>query len=1054
MARKITRELLDGFLAEVQDSLTAIGELLATLAQGQWERPSLEEVHRLAHSVKGAALMVQFPSLELIGRLLEEVLEEALSKEDANREKVLEASFALSGSLLSYIEGLKQQSLDEENILTLAVAAYVELFPNLGDEQVAALQDSIASSQNSASLQLLLGKANSGAQAASKKTKHGKSKSQGKDKPAPEPEEPCTEIDPAIIEGIDRDLKDRDSVPAELLDVFNEEAADHLKSLYHTLEEIEKDEASPERVQELRRSAHTLKGAAGAVGLRTITQIAHRMEDLLDRFYEEKIKPTPAQIKLIYQTTDTLQDLAAGSFDPLAMRQRVAEFYVQFDQELKALSEQPKAQEPPKPAAPQKAKPAKAEPIKAEPAKAEQKPQKPVVAKPAAPASRPAAVSILESIHQGPGLRVPLERIDEISRLVGELIINRSSLEQRMNSFRNFVDELQLSLDRLRKIAQELEAHYEVAALGGRWDRGRGEQPLPKLTKEDRFKFKIPSMPSTSSLQVSKNRLDEFDELEFDRYTEFHLLARSLAEVTSDVGTVGTELKTLTGDFDALLTRQSRLSREAQDRLTRVRMVPFATIADRVKRTVRMVADQTGKNIQLKLQGEQVELDKNVLEELAEPLMHLLRNCADHGIESPQERTMLGKSEEASVSIRAFPQGTHVILEVADDGRGIDPAKICAKAVELGMISAEDAESLDEEGIHQLIFEPGFSTAKQLTEVSGRGVGMDIVREKLRQLKGTISIASTVGEGTVFTIRLPMTQAITRALLVRVEKQTFAVPMQSVVQILRVNPNAVDKIGGEAVIQVTGETHPLHRMAHRLGIPSATGWGAAELQIMQPVVILGSGKSKVGFQIDAILGARDIVVKTLGTHLGNVKGLLGATLLGDGTVVPILDPMMLVGDKEEQSAATMSARASRTTSRANQDRPLTVLVADDSVSVRRVMTNLIKSVGWTPVDAKDGRDALEVLHGLLVPPDAFLLDIEMPRMDGYELLSFLRSQDAYRHTPVIMVTSRAGEKHRTKAMDLGATGYLVKPYQDDELIRLIRDLVNLPKVGSPARLLV
>ncbi len=319
------------------------------------------------------------------------------------------------------------------------------------------------------------------------------------------------------------------------------------------------------------------------------------------------------------------------------------------------------------------------------------------------------------------------------------------------------------------------------------------------------------------------------------------------------MGTVGSELKNLTGDFDALLTRQSRLSREAQDRLTRVRMVPLASIADRVKRTIRMVADQTGKNILLSLQGEQVELDKNVLEELAEPLMHLLRNAADHGIESPEERAALGKPAEANVWIRAFPQGTHVILEIADDGRGIDPAKIRAKALELGMISADEAEALDEAGIHQLIFEPGFSTAKALTEVSGRGVGMDIVREKLRQLKGTISIASTVGAGTVFTIRLPMTQAITRALLVRVEKQIFAVPMQAVVQILRVNPNAVDRVGGEAVIQVAGETHPLHRMANRLGIPSATGWGTSELQTMLPVVILASGKSKVGFQIDGIL---------------------------------------------------------------------------------------------------------------------------------------------------------------------------------------------------------
>ena len=1024
MARKITRELLDGFLVEVQESLNSIGDLLQTLAQGDGDPSTVEEAHRLAHSIKGAALMVQFPSLELIARLLEDVLEDILSNQEESQDNGYSTAFALWESLTAYADGIQQKSLSEETILSEAVAVFCEYFPTLEKEQVTELQTSVGASLNSASLQMLLDEPQKTSQKKSKKKSSAGAKADKEDAPA------ADEIDPAIVEGIDRDLKDRDNVPAELLEVFNEEADDHLKSLYRALEEIEKDDASRELVQELRRAAHTLKGAAGAVGLRTITQIAHRMEDLLDRLYDEEIKPSPAQIKLIYQTTDALQDLAAGTFDRDAMRQTVAELYVQYDQELHAVAEP---------------LPPKAEPAKAEPAKANKPATQPAI-KSQVPPPRAASMSA-EALHQGPGLRVSLDRIDEVSRLVGELIINRSSLEQRMNSFRSFVEELQISLGRLRRIAQELETHYEVEALGGRWE--RGNIPASPLPKEDRWKAMLPTLPA--SLKISRNRLDEFDELEFDRYTEFHLLARSLAEVTSDVGTVGNELKTLTGDFDALLTRQSRLARDAQDRLTRVRMVPLATIADRVKRTIRMVSDQTGKNIQITLQGEHVELDKNVLEELAEPLMHLLRNAADHGIEFPEERVAAGKPEEATISIRAFPQGTQVILEVADDGRGIDAAKIRAKAVELGMLSPDEAEALSEEGCHKLIFEAGFSTAKELTEVSGRGVGMEIVREKIRQLKGTISIASTVGEGTVFTIRLPMTQAITRALLVRVEKQTFAVPMQAVVQILRVNPEAVERIGGEPVIQVAGETHPLQRMANRLGIPSASDWGAMELQPMLPVVILGSGSSKVGFQIDGIQGARDIVVKTLGTHLGSVRGLLGATLLGDGTVVPILDPVVLVGDRQEDAPAVRSVRPS---SRGSQDRPLTVLVADDSVSVRRVMTNLIKSVGWTPVDAKDGRDALEVLHGLLVPPDVFLLDIEMPRMDGYELLSFLRSQDAYRHTPVIMVTSRAGEKHRTKAMDLGATGYLVKPYQDETLLNLIRQLANQPKPGSPARLLV
>ena len=1047
MPRKITRELLDGFLEEVQDSLVVVGDLLEKLSDGDWDSGAVKEAHRLAHSIKGAALMVQFPSLEILGRLLEYVLDDGMSNEACSKDRVLDSASTLWQLLAAYMQGLSDNDLDEETILGAAVIAYCEHFPELDPEEAQALQESVPAAVNSAGLKLLL---EPPAEPENKKEKGPKKKKEKKrekesdassetppaENPPAEDEEslPKVEIDPAIVEGIDRDLSDRDNVPAELLEVFNEEAADHLKSLYRSLEEIENDYASRDLVQEIRRAAHTLKGAAGAVGLRTITQISHRMEDLLDRLYDEEIQPSPAQIKLIYQTTDTLQDLAAGTFDRVAIRERVATLYVQFDQELAGLEKE-------KPATKPEAKPAKT-PAPAKPA------TKPVAKTPAQAARKAPAVS-LENVYQGPGLRVPLERIDEISRLVGELIINRSSLEQRMISFHNFVEELQISLDRLRKIAQELETHYEVEALGGRWDRGRPHIIPAKPANGRRFQRVRPSL---AGLQVSRNRLEEFDELEFDRYTEFHLLARSLAEVTNDVDTVGNELKTLTGDFDSLLTRESRLAREAQDRLTRVRMVPLATIADRVKRTVRTVADQTGKNIHLTLEGEHVELDKNALEELVEPLMHLLRNAADHGIETPEERKRLGKPDDANVWIRAIPQGTEVLVEVEDDGRGIDAGRIRAKAVDLGMLNWDDAEGLSEEASLNLIFEPGFSTAKEVTEVSGRGVGMDIVREKLKQLKGAISIASTVGQGTVFTIRLPMTQAVTRALLVRVEKQTFAVPMQSVVQIFRVNPQEVERVGDEPVIQVASETHPLHRMAARLGISSAANWDSIDLQMMLPVVILGTGKSKVGFLIDEIVGAKDIVVKTLGTHLGTVKGLLGATLLGDGTVVPILDPLVLVGEKDH--AAPKNLRPARVPSRPTRDRPLTVLVADDSVSVRRVMTNLIKSVGWTPVDAKDGRDALEILHGLAAPPDVFLLDIEMPRMDGYELLGFLRSQELYRQTPVIMVTSRAGEKHRVKALDLGASGYIVKPYQDDALISLIRELVSQPVPGTPARLLV
>jgi len=352
------------------------------------------------------------------------------------------------------------------------------------------------------------------------------------------------------------------------------------------------------------------------------------------------------------------------------------------------------------------------------------------------------------------------------------------------------------------------------------------------------------------------------------------------------------------------------------------------------------------------------------------------------------------------------------------------------------MFTAQEAAELTDNELFPLIFQPGFSTAKELSEVSGRGVGMDIVRDKVNRLKGTVSVASESGKGTTFTIRLPMTLAVTRALLVSDRQETFAIPMQAVQQILRLEKDQVDQLGSEPVIRVSGKTYPLVNLSDKLSLQGQ----ADESRSTIPVLIVSSGDQQIALAVEKILSGRDIVVKTLGNHLRQVDGLIGATLTGEGTVVPILDVAWMVGSDSSDRMTSRPTAAAPKKKRKNDTN--TVMIVDDSVSVRRVMSNLIRSAGWSLIEAKDGVDALEVLQSSARKPDLFLLDIEMPRMDGYELLSSLRSHDAYRNIPVVMVTSRAGEKHRQKALDLGATDYMIKPYQDEQLLSLAQSLMQ------------
>ena len=769
------------------------------------------------------------------------------------------------------------------------------------------------------------------------------------------------------------DLVPLEAVPPDLAAVFAPEAAEHLQTIASITTSLSPDVTDRDSLQELRRAVHTLKGAAGVVGYKAAARLAHGMENLLDRLYEETAVLTPAVVRLLAATSDALDESINGASDPTALRATISRLLADYDGPGTVATA-------PAAAAPPAGAPAAA--LESE-----------------APDHRAERWSGSDRRVNDQVLRVPVARLDDMVRSVSELVLNRSTFEQHYAALIAQVEELKFSAARIRKVAQRLEADYEVKALAG----------------------------NTVSV-----RHDGFDALEFDRYTDFHLLTRELTETASDVATISARIGDSIDDVDGDLTRLGRLTREIQDRTMEFRMLPLHTLATRLERTVRVTAETCGKSVDFALEGADVTVDKSLLDHLADPLLHLLRNAVDHGIEPPEERRAAGKPERGRIVVRAFHDGTDVVVEVEDDGRGLDRDRIRRTAIERGLVGSADAAALAPEALFEFIFAPGFSTAARVSEISGRGVGMDVVKSAVVRAGGRIQIDSRPGAGVTMSVRAPMTLAITRVLLVRAGGQTFGLPLGAVVQIVRPHPTAVTDVGGNRVLTLDGRAHVLRDLADVLGLARSPDAPAS-----QPVLIANLAGQRVALAVDAILHSRDAVVKSLGSHLRRVPGLWGATLLGDGTVVLILNAADLGGAAAETRVRVVSRPAAATGPQTG-----TVLVVDDSLSMRHVLSTTLTRAGWDVRQARDGLDALAVMHRSTHPPDAILLDIEMPRMDGYELLASVRATPALAAVPVVMLTSRGSDKHRDKASALGATGYLVKPFRDDLLIETITRVVQ------------
>jgi chemosensory pili system protein ChpA (sensor histidine kinase/response regulator) len=841
---------------------------------------------------------------------------------------------------------------------------------------------------------------------------------------------------------------DASAFDPEIAAIFAEEAAEILDNSQAALQDVRQRQDQP-AIAMLQRFLHTLKGGARMAGVSSMGDLSHAIETSLSRMVEGRA--TPAALDLVQRGLDDLQQMRdaidAGrtpSATPGLIRQ-LESFDAGRGGPAGAERAPAEAASPPAAGAPATEAPAVAhvatvdlkdadfaqieeielgppaalaaepfeeptidealvidEPLVSEEATIVEQDVDVVVARPRSqgppPSPPPAAAAAAEPrAERAETARVDAGLLDVLLNGAGEINIFQSRLSQQLHSIEFHLGELGGTVSRLREQLRKLEAETEA-------------QILHRHQDDD----------------VESG----FDPLELDRYSTIQQLSRALAESANDVASINELLHGLTTEAETLLTQQARVTSDLQTGLMQTRMVPFQRHVARLQRIVRQACADTGKQAELVVDGGANEIDRQVLESMLPPFEHLLRNAIAHGIEKPEMRSKRGKPEAGQVFMKVRREGSEVIVEVGDDGGGLDLAAIRRKAYEKGLL-AENQKITDEQAV-ELILQPGFSTAGELTQAAGRGVGMDVVDNEVKKLGGSMRIETRTGEGTQFLMRLPYTLAITHALIVNVGEETFALPLPTV--------EGITRLSRDKILKHLTEDEPkldyggiVYRIQHLGSLVGAAPSALPDDENAVSLVLIRAGDSSTALLMDSLEGSREIVVKTLGPHIASVPGVTGATILGDGRVIMILDPGTLVRAHRPVEALRAAAQPKISTQ-------LAALVVDDSITMRRVTQRLLERRGAKVYTARDGLDAITVLQEHAV--DVILLDIEMPRMDGYQFATHVRNDPKQKHLPIIMITSRSGEKHRAKAIEIGVNDYLSKPYQEGQLIAAIEALVK------------
>ncbi|KPY39541.1 Hpt domain-containing protein [Pseudomonas syringae] len=754
----------------------------------------------------------------------------------------------------------------------------------------------------------------------------------------------------------------------EIVEIFLEEAVDILDSAGQALQRWLADPENSAPLASLQRDLHTLKGGARMVEIAPIGDLAHELETLYEGLSAGNLQPAPLTISLLQSGHDVLADM----LDAVRNEKPLPDASLLIESIRRLASDEPVG-----------------EPVVAQ--AFETGPESVVAVAPAADG---------EVERSGPEMvKVPAEQLEDLVNLAGETSIFRGRIEQQILDSQVALLEVETTIERMRDQLRRLDMETQGRIL------------------------------SREQVQAERLGYEEFDPLEMDRHSQLQQLSRALFESASDLMDLKETLGARARDAETLLSQQARVNTQLQEGLMRTRMVPFERLVPRLRRVVRQVASELHKKVHFEVGNADGEMDRNVLERMVAPLEHMLRNAVDHGLESTEKRIAAGKPEQGHISLELMYEGGDMVIELSDDGSGVDLAAVRRKAIKRGMIHP-DADLSDHE-VLPFILQAGFSTSEIITQISGRGVGMDVVHAEVKQLGGSMVIDSVPGKGTRFRIRLPISVSVNRALLmVTCGEEQYAVPLNTVDGIVRVMANELDGYYQTSPprYQYGGRSYELRYLGELLG--SSPPRLAGQLQPL-PVLLVHLQDQWVAVQVDALAGSREIVVKSLGAQFSRVQGISGATILGDGRVVLILDLMAQIRTLQGLPFRGLAPVYHE----AEHARPLLVMVVDDSVTVRKVTSRLLERHGMHVLTAKDGIDAMTLLQEHT--PDIMLLDIEMPRMDGFEVASQIRQDEQLKELPIIMITSRSGQKHRDRAMAVGVNEYLSKPYQETVLLESI-----------------
>ncbi len=780
-----------------------------------------------------------------------------------------------------------------------------------------------------------------------------------------------------------------DEIDQQILPLFLEESVELMREIGETLREWRGGAANADIARSLQRALHTLKGSARMAGAMGCGELLHSMEDRIDQATRMK-SVQPATIDGLETSYDRAAMLIEHLRNPFAPRPEREEQPVQM------ASVSVEEQEPEHASA-----------------DGETSPTATATQAPARPDGKPAPYVPAAQVH----LRVRADLVDQLVNEAGEVAIARGRIEGELLALKTSMLDLTENVIRLRKQLREVEIQAES------------------------------QMQSQQALASEKGQ--EFDPLEFDRFTRFQEVTRMMAESVNDVATVQQNLMRNLDHANAALTAQARLSRELSQRLMGVRMVPFESLAERLHRVVRQAAKDTGKRANLDIRHGQTELDRSVLDKMAGPLEHMLRNSVAHGLESTAARIAAGKDPIGQITLSLAQEGNEIVVSISDDGAGLNFDRIRQRAIERGLL-APDALP-DDNALTQMILQSGFSTAEEVTTLAGRGVGMDVVRNETASLGGRIEVSSVTGRGATFRVYLPLTLAVTQTVLVTIGSRHYAIPSSMIEQAAEHRPEVAAQIRGAGSTEWLGNRYPYHYLAELLGDAGAV----PPQERRHWMLLIKGGTERVAIEVDSLSGNQEVVVKAVGPQLARVPGLAGATVLANGEVALIINPIALAARAADRvaAAAPVAVAADATpvsavpaiavatpAAHAPAAAAAAVMVVDDSLTVRKISGRLLARHGYHVLTAKDGVDALEQLADVI--PDVMLLDIEMPRMDGFDLARNIRGDKRLKNIPLIMITSRTADKHRQLAVEIGVNHYLGKPYDEDDLLACIRDCVG------------